>query len=734
MKKIILKIEGMTCSACSSSLEKYLLKQKGINDALVNLVMSTASINYEDDITLEELNKFISEAGFKSLGEYKDEEENNKTNKTMYFIINGFLALLVLYISMSHMIHLPVIPFLNMLKHPINYSVCLFIFSIYFIYFGRDIIISGIKNIKYKSPNMDTLVMLGVTSSFLFSTFNMFMILKGNQNYVENLYFESVCVILYLIKFGRYIDNISKEKTKDAIKGLVTITPKVATIYKNNKEIEVSIDEVKKGDILIVKPGNRFAVDGIITDGNSHVDESFISGESTPVKKNINDKVVAGAINLDGTILYKALNIGKDSTISEIVRLVVEAMNTKAPIARIADKASGIFVPIVMLIAITTFIIHLIIGYNFNSSIIYFVTVLVCACPCALGLATPLAIVVSEGLCAKNGILVKKSAILENANKIDTIVFDKTGTLTYGTLKISKIINNSQYNNKQLIQIVSSIENKSTHPIAHAFKTYSKENNLELLEVAEFKNITGTGLTGTINKKEYLIGNNKLFNICHIPNKYLKEEQKLSQNGNSIVYVIENKKVIGLIGVKDIIRDNSKEVIKKLKQLNKKVIMLTGDNKITANIIAQSIGIEDVIADVTPKDKSNKIKELMKSGLKVMMVGDGINDAPSLSVADIGVSLNSAIDIAADSADVILMKDDLNSIYNLFDISKKTLNNIKENLFWAFFYNACMIPVACGLLESIKISMNPMLAGLAMTLSSFTVILNALRLKKWKEK
>lgn len=733
MKKIILKIEGMTCSACSSSLEKYLLKQEGIDDALVNLVMSSASITYEDNITIEDLNRFVSEAGFKSLGLY-NENEDKDNNKTKYFVVNGILALLVLYISMSHMIHLPVIPFLHMINYPVNYSVCLFIFSLYFIYFGRDIIISGIKNIKYKSPNMDTLVTLGVVSSFIFSTFNMIMILKGNNEYVENLYFESVCIILYLIKFGRYIDGISKEKTKDTIKGLVTITPNKAILFINNKEKKVSIDEVKKGDILIVKPGNRFAVDGVIVKGSTHVDESFISGESIPIKKSINDKVVAGSINLDGEVLYKAENIGRDSTISEIVRLVVEATNTKAPIARIADKVSGIFVPVVIFIALLTLIIHLILGASFNESIVYFVTVLVCACPCALGLATPLAIVVSEGLCAKNGILVKKSEILENVNKIDVIVFDKTGTLTYGNLRISKIINKSNYSDNDLIEIVSSLENKTAHPIASSFKEYSKTNNLKSLDVDDFKNIAGIGLSGTINDKSYLIGNNKLFDKYKINNNMLREEKKLSLDGNSIVYVIEDKKVIGLIGVKDIIRDNAKDVINKLKNIGKRIIMLTGDNEITADIIAKSIGIKEVIANVSPKDKSNKIKELKNKGFKVMMVGDGINDAPSLSLADIGVSLNSAIDIAADSAGVILMRNDLNSIYNLFDIGKKTLGNIKENLFWAFFYNACMIPISCGLFKFINITMNPMIAGLAMTLSSFTVIINALRLKRWKER
>ena len=422
MKKIILKIDGMTCSACSSGLEKYLLKQDGVEDALVNLVMATASITYDENISIDDLNRFVSEAGFKSMGEYNilDDKEDNKN---ISMIINGITVLLVLYISMSHMIKLPVIAFLHMKNHPVNYAVCLFAFSIYFLYFGRDIIINGIKNIKYKSPNMDSLVMIGVLSSFIYSFINLIFIIKGNNSLVESLYFESICMILYLVKLGRYIDGKSKEKTKDAIKCLVTITPKSALIKRDDGELEISIDEVKKGDILIVKPGMKFAVDGVIVKGSCHIDESFITGESIPVKKSVNDNVVAGSINADGIIEYKAINIGRDSTISHIVRLVVEATNTKAPIARVADRVSSIFVPLIILIAFASLIIHLIIGSGINNSLISFVTVLVCACPCALGLATSLAIVVSEGVCARNGLLVKRSDILENASKIDTVVF-----------------------------------------------------------------------------------------------------------------------------------------------------------------------------------------------------------------------------------------------------------------------------------------------------------------------
>ncbi len=728
MKKITLSVEGMTCSACSSGLEKYLLKQKGVEDAVVNLVMATATITY-NDITEKNLDNYIKEAGFKSLGEY-DPNKEKKQELPSSIIINGLLALLVLYISMSHMVNLPVIPFLNMINYPINYSVCLFLFSLYFIYYGRKIIINGIKNIKYKSPNMDTLVMLGVISSFVFSTINMIQIFLGKNEYVESLYFESVCIILYLIRLGRYIDNISKEKTKEAIKGLVTITPKKALLIKDGKEEEISIDEVKKGDRLIVKPGMKFAVDGEIIDGETHIDESFISGESIPVKKKEKNKVVAGSLNIDGVVIYEAEKIGRESTISEIVRLVVDATNTKAPIARIADKISNIFVPFIMVISLITFVIYMLLGYGINTALVHFVTVLVCACPCALGLATPLAVVVSEGICAKHGILVKKSEILENASKIDTIVFDKTGTLTYGKLNISKIINKSKYSDSDLIKIVASFEKMSTHPIATAFINYVEKNNMNIEKVNNFKNIPGVGLTGNLNNNEYSIGNEK---VLTKDNLYKEEVDKLTNEGNSIVYVVENDNLLALIGVKDTVRDNTKEVIEKLNNMNKKIIMLTGDNKQTASIIAKSLNIKEVIANVTPKEKSETLRKLKENGEKIMMVGDGINDAPSLSLADIGVSLNSGTDIAGDSADIILMNNNLKGIYNLFTISKKTIQNIKQNLFWAFFYNVCMIPIAVGVLEPLGIKMNPMIAGLAMTLSSITVILNTLRLKRWRE-
>ena len=727
MQKVILNIKGMSCSACSNSLEKYLNKQNGIINATVNLVLSQASIEYNDNLSIEDLNKFISDAGFESLGIY-DETKINKINKSNKIIIPiTFLTILVLYISMSHMLSLPSIPYLDMMKNPINYTISLLILTIPYLIYGFDIIKNGYKNLIHAHPNMDTLVFIGVLSSLIYSIYNTILLLKGNTSLVDSLYYESCIVVIYFIKLGRQIETKNKEKTLDAIKELVTITPSYALLKVGNEVKEVTIDEIKENDILVCKPGMKLAVDGVITNGTTHIDESFITGESIPSKKGKGNKVIAGSLNIDGYIEYKAEKIGKNSTISEIVRLVVEATNTKSPISKLADKASGIFVPLVMLIAIITLISYLLLGYNLNISLTRFVTVLVISCPCALGLATPLAVVVAMGITARNGILIKTSEVLEAINKVDTIVFDKTGTLTYGNLKISKLCNYSNYNNSKLLNIVSSIESKSNHPIASAFKTNDK-----LQKVTNFKNIDGIGLKGITNNKEYYVGNNKLIKKLKINNTHSKDELDLVNNGNSIIYVIEDNNIIALIGVKDIIRKEAKEVIKKLNNMNKNVIMLTGDNEITAQVIAKELGIKEVIANVLPKDKAEKIKELMNNNKYVMMVGDGINDAVSLVTANVGVALSSGTDIANNSADVILMNNNLINIINMFHISKKTITNIKQNLFLAFFYNICMIPLAIGLLSKWNINMNPMLGSIAMTLSSITVVLNALRLKNIK--
>ena len=729
MKKTTLKIEGMTCSACSNGLEKYLNKQEGIINANVNLVMANALIEYDEEkLDIKKIESFIKKAGFKSMGQYEAQKENTYKKEKTKFIIFAILAVILMYISMGHMAKLPIPEILNMHTNPITYTITLLILTIIFILYGIDIIKNGFKNLIYKTPNMDTLVSIGVLSSLGYSIYSMIMIFMGNHHYVENLYFESAAIVIFFIKLGRYLDGISKDKTKEAIQKLVQITPNKARIKIDGQEKEVTIDEIKKGDIVISHAGDRISVDGEIINGKAHLDESFITGESKPASKTIGNKVVAGSINYDGYIEYKAEKIGKESTISQIVKLVVEATNTKAPIAKVADKVSGYFVPAVITIAIITFIGYLILGYEFNQAINAFVSVLVIACPCSLGLATPLAIVVSEGVCANKGILVKKSEILENAEKINTIVFDKTGTLTYGKLKISKMINYTKMDDEKILQLVASIESKSTHPIAKAFEEYNK------FEITEFENIAGLGIKGIVQEKEIILGNSKILQHYNIENLHQKDETNLAEEGNSIIYVVQNKQIIALIGVNDILRENTKQVIENLHKQQVETVMLTGDNKETANIIAEKIGITNVIADVMPSQKADIIKNLKKDGKKVMMCGDGINDSPALANADIGISVNSGTDIAMDSSDVILMKNDLDKILDLINISKHTIKNIKQNLFWAFFYNSLMIPVAIGLFHPLGIYINPMMASLAMVISSLTVILNTLRLKRLERK
>ena len=734
MKKIILSIDGMTCSACSSGLEKYLNKQKGIKNAAVNLVMANATIEYDEKLLNQaQIEEFVKDAGFKSLGEFKEIKVEQKSKKEKAkFIFFTILAILLMYISMGHMINLPSIPFLDPHTHTITYMITLLVLTLCFMLYGFDILKNGYKNLIHRTPNMDTLVGIGVTASFLFSIYNMCLVFAGDHSLVMNLYFESAAIVIYFIKLGRFIDGISKDKTREAIQKLVKITPSTATIKIDGKEKVVTLDEIHKGDIVVSKPGEKIAVDGKIITGKAHLDESFITGESKPASKKVGDTVIAGSTNYDGYIEYQAEKIGKDSTISEIVKLVIEASNTKAPIAKLADKVSGYFVLTVIIIAIITFVVYLLIGQGFAAAITSFVTVLVVACPCSLGLATPLAIVISEGLCASHGILVKQSAILENAEKVNTIVFDKTGTLTYGKLKIAKILNYSNMSESELLQLVGSIENKSTHPISKAFTVYVEQNKLKIQNVTEFEDIAGYGIIGKIKTQKFILGNAKILEKYNIKNNHLDDAQELTKNGNSIIYVAKNQKIIALVGVSDVARRGVKKVINTLNKHQIETIMLTGDNPQTAEKIAKEIGITKVIANVLPREKAKIIKNLKQENKYVMMCGDGINDSPALASADIGVSVGSGTDIAMDSSDVILTKNDLNSILNLMKISKRTVRNIKQNLFWAFLYNILMIPIAAGLLKPFGVSINPMIASLAMVLSSITVILNALRLKRIK--
>lgn len=731
MKKVLLKIDGMTCSACSSGLEKYLNKQDGIKSASVNLIMNNANIEYDDEkLTLEQVEKFVEKAGFTSLGIDNFEKEKKKDSNEKYKLVNiSVISILTLYISMSHMVGLPVIPFFNMMKYPVNYAVSLLILTLVVLFLGRDILKNGYKNLIHKTPNMDTLVMIGVLASFVYSLYATIEILKGRTEYVESLYYESVVVVIFFIKIGKFIEKKNKDKTKEALQNLMSITPNHATVMKDGKEAVVTLDEIKKDDIVICKPGEKIAVDGEIIEGETHINESFITGESVPVKRVVTSKVIAGSINYEGTIKYRAEKIGKDSTVSEIVRLVANATSTKAPIAKVADKVSGYFVPTVLAISLIAFSIWFVVSKDVRTALNIFVSVLVVACPCSLGLATPLAIVIASGNASRKGILIKTSEALENAHKVKTICFDKTGTLTTGNLSISEIYNYSNMSDEELLKKIASVENASEHPIARAIVTSAKNNNIEIESIENFTALVGLGVSAnTLDGKRILIGNKKLMIQQGVQLKNQVDEDALTNDGNSILFVSIDNNLVALLGVKDILKENASSVIKELKEKKIDVVMLTGDNEKTANIIANQLGIEKVFSNITPKEKAMRIKELKEKGV-VMMCGDGINDSVSLVTADIGISISSGTDIAMDSASVILMKDNLEKINDLIEISRKTIRNIKQNLFWAFFYNVCMIPIACGILEPFDITLNPMMAALAMTVSSLTVVLNALRLK-----
>lgn len=729
MKKIVLRIDGMTCSACSSGLEKYLLKQNGVLSASVNLVLSLATIEYEN-LEVKDLERFVKEAGFQSLGEFKGvgDFEVKKEDKKVYILL-AFLLLMMMYLGMGEMLGFPVISFLS---SPTVLSTILLLISLIFLFFGRDVLRSGFLNLIHKMPNMDTLVLFSVFFSMIYSLYGYVMILSGDTMYLHHLYFESSSMVIYFVKLGRYIESFSKDKTRGAIQKLVQITPSRATLKVDNGEKEVTIDEVSSGDILIAKAGDKIAVDGVVVSGKTYVDESFITGESVPVLKVENKKVIAGSICYDGYIEYQAEKIGRDSTISEIVKMVVEATNTKSKIQKLADKISGYFVPIIVILAVFTLVINLLLGLSFEISFTRFVTVLVVACPCALGLAVPLVVVVSNGLCAKKGLFLKNGEVLEKAKTIDTIVFDKTGTLTLGKLSVFDFQHDSSLTNQKFLNIVSNLESYSTHPIKSAFTVTEK------LNVNDFETLSGLGLTGRIGKDFYHLGNHKLLTYLKIDNHYVSEEERLTKAGCSIIYVVRNKKLIGIIGVKDVVREDTKRAIHEARQRGIEVVMLTGDHLEVARQVASELGIKknNVKADIMPKEKANYIKDLASENKKVIMVGDGINDAPALINATIGISINQATDVAMDSADVILMNNNLLNILDFIDISKRSYQLIRQNLFWAFFYNLCMIPIAMGVFSFVGITMNPIIGSLAMTLSSLTVVMNSLRLggakRKWK--
>lgn len=716
MKNIILNVGGMTCSGCSAGLEKYLNKQDGIFSASVNLVLATVKIEYDENLLdVNKLNKFIGEAGFTSYGE--EYNKNKRKPERLVLLIYTVLTILLMYISMGNMFKITMPNIINMHFNPIIYSISLAAITFLYFIYGFDIIKSGIKNLVHRMPNMDSLIMIGVIVNYLYSLFNMILVFKGDMNGLHHLYFEASAMTILFVKIGRFIDKNNRIKATDAVKGLVSVTPKKAVKLVDGEEKTVTINEISKGDIIVCRPGEKIAVDGIVRKGRTNINEALITGESKPVHKEIGNEVIAGSINCNGYIEYEAVRIGRETNISNIVKMVVEATNSKTEIQKFVDKVSGIFVPTIFILAVLASILNFVIIKDISIAVNVFVTVLVVACPCALGIATPLAMVVSIGKLSRNGIFIKSSESLEILKSIKNIVFDKTGTLTNG--KFSVVDKNISDENMQILQ---NIEFNSKHPIAQSICEFSDFNKIE---VTNFREIEGYGLQADIGNITYYVGSSKFVKEQYINNIYDSDEEKFLSNGYTIVYLFNNDGLLGIVGLADRVKDGVKELIQELKNMNKNIYMLTGDNESAAKIIANEIGIDNVESNLTPKQKLVYVSNMNDDTNSVMMVGDGINDSPSLKSAAIGISVEGGSDISADSSDIILMNPNIGIISLLLKVGKKTNRIIKQNLFWAVFYNCLMIVVATGLLP---IHINPMIASMAMMMSSLMVVFNSLRL------
>ena len=652
-------------------------------------------------------------------------------------ILAAVFAIPLIYISMGHMmgIHLPDI--VNPKKNAAIYSIVQLLLTIPVVYAGRDFFIHGFKNLARKSPTMDSLIAMGASAAIIYSLYATYMTITVDPEYHMNLYFESAGTIITLILLGKLLEARTKGQTSSAIKKLIGLQPKKAKIIENGTEKEVLIENIKVGDIIVVKPGEKIAVDGKIVNGNTSVDESMITGESIPVSKNPGDKVIGGSINKNGSIQFEATEIGKDTVLSQIIKLVEEAQGSKAPISRMADIVAGYFVPIVIAIATVTGIIWFISGSGLTAALTFFISVLVIACPCALGLATPTSIMVGTGKGAENGILIKSGEALETAHKIKTVVLDKTGTITKGkpVLTDLKVYNN--FDGNEILQLAASAENNSEHPLAEAIVNGAKERNVEFKQYDKFRAMPGYGIRATIDDKEIQIGNRKLMTSRKISTEAAEKDYEiLSNEGKTPMFISVNNELAGLIAVADVVKETSKAAIERMHKLGLKVIMLTGDNEKTAKYIAKEVGIDKVIAEILPFQKSEEVKKLQEAGEFVAMVGDGINDSPALAQANVGIAIGSGTDVAIESADIVLIRNDLNDVAGAIALSKATITNIKENLFWAFFYNVIGIPFAAGIFYAFfnGPKLDPMIAAFAMSLSSVSVLMNALRLKFFKVK
>lgn len=733
------KISGMTCSACANRIEKVVSKMDGVKEANVNFATEKLSVSYDADaINFGDIKAKVEKAGYKLIreDEQKVEEKRKKLDekgKLLWrLILSLIFAVPLLTITMGHMVGMPLPKIIDPMMNPLNFAIIQLVLTIPVMIIGYKFYYIGYKNLFKLSPNMDSLIAIGTSAAFIYSLYGTYKIYTGDGSYAMSLYYEAAVTILALITLGKYLEAISKGKTSQAIKKLMGLAPKTATIVRDGKELGIPIDEVIVGDIIIVKPGEKLPVDGEVIEGATAIDEAMLTGESIPVEKTVGSKVIGASINKTGFIKYKATKVGKDTALSQIIKLVEDAQGSKAPIAKMADIIASYFVPIVIGLAILASIGWIIAGENGVFALTIFISVLVIACPCALGLATPTAIMVGTGKGAEYGVLIKGGEALEITHKIDTIVFDKTGTITEGKPVVTDIITTTISEN-ELLSIAASSEKGSEHPLGEAIVKGAEERNIKFKEISNFKAIPGHGIQVEIEGKTILLGNKKLMseNSIEVGELGVKSD-KLANEGKTPMYIAINNKLEGIIAVADTVKPSSKEAIENIHKMGIKVAMITGDNKKTAHAIAKQVGIDIVLAEVLPEDKANEVKKLQEKGSKVAMVGDGINDAPALAQADIGIAIGTGTDVAIESANIVLMKGDLRDVATAIKLSKATIRNIKQNLFWAFGYNVLGIPVAMGVLHIFGGPLlNPMIGAAAMSLSSVSVLANALRLRSF---
>lgn len=742
IREVLLPISGMTCASCAKTVEKSIGKIEGINEVSVNFATEKAKVVYDSSKTrISEIKDAVVKAGYKALeiesGDQVDHERERREKevKTLWykFLISIIFTIPLLYVAMGHMLGFPMPEIIMAEMNPLNFGLTQLILVIPSIIAGYRFYTVGFSRLLRREPNMDSLIAVGTSAAILYGIYAIIQIANGNIEYSKDLYFETAGVIISLILLGKYLESVTKGKTSEAIKKLMGLAPKTAIVIQDGKELVIPIEEVEVGDIILVKPGEKIPVDGEVVEGRTSVDESMLTGESIPVEKNAGSKVIGASINKNGTIKFKATKVGKDTALSQIIKLVEDAQGSKAPIAKMADVISGYFVPIVMAIAVIAGFAWYISGMSVIFSLTIFIAVLVIACPCALGLATPTAIMVGTGKGAEHGVLIKGGEALETAHKIKTIVFDKTGTITEGKPKVTDIITTGIVDRTELLQLSASAEKSSEHPLGEAIVNGAEEKKLEFLKVDSFEAIPGHGIEVEIQGKKMLLGNKKLMDSRNIEITLQNESDRLAEEGKTPMYVSINDKLAGIIAVADIMKSSSKRAIEVLHSMGIEVAMITGDNRRTAEAIARQVGIDRVLAEVLPQDKANEVKKLQAEGKKVAMVGDGINDAPALAQADIGIAIGSGTDVAMESADIVLMRSDLMDVPTAIQLSKRTIRNIKQNLFWAFAYNTAGIPIAAGLLYLLGGPLlNPIIAAGAMAFSSVSVLANALRLKRFK--